>query len=340
MLYVTTRSKQDVYTAQRALLENRASDGGFYVPFRHPAFDASEIDALGERTFNQNVALILNRLFGTKLSGWDVDFAIGRYPVRVTDLHHRIHIAESWHNPQWVYSRVEQCLADQLGISGSPSDWLRIGIRIAVLFGIYGELIGSKAISRGMKMDVSVVSGDFSAPMSIWYARTWGLPVGNIICCCNENSEIWNLICHGQFRTDVIGISTAYPMADITLPADLERLIYECGGEGETSRYLELCRSGRMYCPDDETLAKLRDGLFISVVSSKRIRETIPNVYGTHSYMMSSYTALAYAGLLDYRVKKQESGHAVVLSEISPVGDSENVSAALGISVKDISTLI
>lgn len=341
MLYVTTRNDQDVFTAQRALRENRGPDGGFYLPFHSPVFPPSQIGALAGRPFNQSAADILNLLFGAKLTGWDIDFAVGRYPVRLKELRHRIYLAESWHNPEWNYSRMERRLAERLGESGEAlSDWLRIGIRIAVLFGIFGELLKNETVSLDSKVDVSVVSGDFSAPMSAWYARAWGLPIGNIVCCCNENSEIWNLICHGQIRTDIVSIPTVTPKADVTLPEDLERLIYECGGAREAARYLDQCRKGRMYCPDDAVLARLRDGLFVSVVSSRRIKDTIPSVYGTHSYMMSSYTALAYAGLQDYRVKKRESRHAVILSEISPVCDAETVSEALGVSKKGLTGLL
>ena len=60
-------------------------------------------------------------------------------------------------------------------------------------------------------MDISVVCGNFDLPMSAWYARAWGLPIGNIICCCNENGNLWNLIHHGQFRQDPVSVRTGTP---------------------------------------------------------------------------------------------------------------------------------
>lgn len=53
MLYVTTRTKQDTFTAARALSEDRAPDGGFYVPMRLPRLDRREIKKLGERLFRK-----------------------------------------------------------------------------------------------------------------------------------------------------------------------------------------------------------------------------------------------------------------------------------------------
>lgn len=337
MLYVTTRNNQDAFTAQRALRENRGPDGGFYLPLRMPKFPPEELETLMMKPFNQRVAEVLNLLFGTKLSGWDVDFSVGRYPVRLAELRHRIIIAENWHNPEWCYARMERCLSEHIGGSGvEVADWVRIGIRIAVLFGIWGELFRKGIITLEHKVDISIVSGDFSAPIGAWYAKDWGLPIGNIVCCCNENSEIWNLICHGYLRTNVVSVPTSTPLADITLPEDLERLIHGCGSVQEVEQYLEACRRGDVYSPDEQVWAKMKDELFISVVSDQRVKETIPSVYKTHNYLMSPYTSLAYAGLLDYRAKKRKSRHAIVLSDISPICNAGIVADALGVSEKEI----
>lgn len=336
MLYVTTRNNRDVFTAQHALRENRGPDGGFYLPFRMPKFSPEELHAFEEKTFNTCVAEMMNMMFGTRLSGWDVDFCVGRYPVRLTNLRHRIIMTETWHNPQWNYAWMAQSLVDHIRAdadAGIPGDWVRIGVRIAVLFGIFAEL---KRAGIQQAVDISVVSGDFSAPMSAWYARSWGLPIGNIICCCNENKNLWDLICHGQLRTDSVSIRTSIPEADTALPVDLERLIYDCGGVPEVEKYLEVSRRGGMYCPSDALLSRLREGLFVSVVSTQRMETTIPSVYRTHDYLLSPSTALAYAGLLDYRAKTGHTRYALVLSEKGPICDAEIVAKSLSVSTEEL----
>lgn len=329
MLYVSTRNDRDAFTAQRALRENRCCDGGMYLPFSTPQFSAERICALGGASFSQNVADILNVLFNTKLNSWDVDFCIGRYPVRLKPLPHRIFVAELWHNPDWNYDHlVKNLLLSLCEKEDIPGDWAKIAVRTAVLFGIFGELNHLGIDSA----DVAVVSGDFSAPISAWYARKWGLPIGNIICCCNENNNLWDLICHGQMRTDTISIPTDIPEADVTLPEDLERLIYECGGVPEVERYIDSCRHGKIYFPTESILAKLRQGIFISVVSSQRIKTVIPSVYRTHDYLMSSGTALSYSGMLDYRAKTGQTRYTILLSEKSPVCDLPAVAKSLSVS--------
>ena len=70
MLYQTTRTVNDSYTAARALSEDRGPDGGFFLPLRLPQFSKAEIKKLGEKSFSENVAETINLLFNTT-----VDFA-------------------------------------------------------------------------------------------------------------------------------------------------------------------------------------------------------------------------------------------------------------------------
>lgn len=335
MLYVTTRNNRDAYTVNRALRENRGCDGGLYVPFRLPVLAAEDIAALGEKRFSASVADMLNLLFNARFTPWDVEFCIGRYPVRLANISQKILIAECWHNVDgtfdWLVRALVSCLSKEESKLTCGS-WAEIGARMAVLAGIFSELIRSGMASNEKKVDISVVSGDFSAPMSAWYAREMGLPIGNIVCTCNENNALWDLMHHGQLRTDLMGVPTNTPDADVALPVGLERLIHAAAGAEEVGRYLEVCRRGGMYCPDDWVLSRLRRGMHVSVVSQKRVANTIPSVFGTNSYVLSPYGALAYSGLLDYRVRTGESRPGMVLTEKSPLCDAAVTARALGIA--------
>jgi len=185
-----------------------------------------------------------------------------------------------------------------------------------------------------------MVSGDFTVPISAWYLRKMGFPVGNIICCCNENNQFWDLLCNGQMHTDTACISTIVPEADVTLPVNLERLISACGGDSECRRYRNCCETGSVYYVSDSMLQHLRCGLYASVVSSVRVETAIPNVYKTHQYILSPASALAYSGLLDYRAKTGIARTAVVLCDQSPVCNAETVARTLDISVGRLKEII
>lgn len=344
MLYVTTRVSQDAYTAGRALSENRCPEGGFFVPMRMPCFDDGQIAALAEKSFAQNMADILNLLFGTKLDGWGVEFGIGRYPVKLTPLSGKITVAESWHNPVWKFDRlvsgVEKAIRQSDQISKTPTDWLVIAARIAVLFGIFGQLLENGTLAKGQKLDVSVPSGDLSALMAAWYARQMGLPLGTIICCSNENNSMWNLLHKGELRTDALAPRTHTPDCDYTVPNDLERLIFGALGRRETERFCEVCRLGGTYYLESEQLKRLRDGLCVSVVSGKRVASTIPNLYKTTGFIADPYTALAYSGLIDYRATAGESRQALIVAEESPVFSAQFVAECMNITPAELKLLL
>ena len=344
MLYVTTRIGQDAFTSGRALSESRGPEGGFYVPIHVPVFSGQQIAQLAQRTFSQNAAEILNLLFGTHLDGWAVEFAIGRYPVQMTTLSGKVMVAETWHNPAGKFERLasgmEKAIRQSDQIRQTPSDWLMIVARIAMLFGIYGQLLAGGVLTGDRKLDIAVPSSELSALMAAWYARSWGLPIGTIVCCCNENNGLWNLLHKGEFRTDVPAVQTNTPACDITVPQDLERLIYAALGREEALRFLDCCRSGSTYCLSQEQTETLRSGLHISVVSGKRMASTVPNLYKTTDYLADPYTALTYSGLADYRASSFENRLALILAEESPVFSLQFLSQCMNLSPAQVKQLL
>ena len=313
MLYVTTRNDREACTAQRAMTENRGPEGGLYLPFHQPQFSKEELDELLTLPPNGCMAQILNLLFRQQITGWDIDLSVGRKPVRLESLGQKLFAAELWHNPQWNYGAFVAGLSQCLGAEPS-ADWVRIAVGIGVVFALCGQL-HQQGIPQA---DMAVVAGDFSMVSSIWYARQWGAPVGSIVCACNENNGLWDLICHGQLRTDSRSIDTGLPCADVALPVDLERLVYGCGGVGEVERYLDCCRRGKTYLPPETVQRRMGQGLSVSVVSSQRLEDTISGVEKTCGCRLSRETALGYAGVLDYRAKTGRTGPAVILSQTRP----------------------
>lgn len=340
MLYITTRDKNDVYTAYRTLNEERGADGGYFVPFQIQRLDREAIDRLKDNSFGQNVADILNLMFSARLDGWDVDFCIGRYPTKLVAMSHRIVFAETWHNPDMDFVRIVRNLTSRIrGIEDStdqPTNWAWIAVRIAVLFGVFGELARMNMVDADHPVDVAVPSGDFSLPMAVWYAREMGLPVANIICGCNENGGVWDFLHHGELHCDIKPVNTATPEGDVTVPPDLERLICGTLGYEETARFLEACQKGEDYRLSHILLEDLRRGVYAGVISDSRMEQIIRSVYNTSTYIMDPYSALAYCGLQDYRTRYSEYRTALVLSERSPIRFSQTVCKSLGISREDL----
>ena len=327
MLYVTTRSRNDAYTAHRTIHSDRGGDGGMYLPFRMSTLDRSQVRELADKTFGQCVAETLNRFFTCRLTGWDVEFCIGRYPAKLVDVSHRVLAAQTWHNQSWDYAWAERTLAERIGmdmLEGRPSNWLQIAIRVAFLTGIFSELMKKGIADPEHPADVAVPAGDFSAPMSVWYARQMGLPIGNIICGCEENSGAWELLHQGTAKTEG------------GLPENLERLICGVLGQEEACRYNEICQQGGVYSLLPNDAEKLRSGMFAAVVSKDRLAGTIPSVHRTSDYILGPGTALGYGALQDYRARTGESRPALLLAERSPICDGAYVAEVMNISLPEL----
>ena len=342
MLYTTTRNNSDTFTAQRVLSTRRAPDGGVFIPFHLPVLSQAEISRMCKISFNARVAEILNLLFGVHLTGYDVDLAVGKRSVRLHQLGQRLFSAECWHNTQWEFLGMVKAMIPLL-YSGKEEDaevagWLDTGIRMAILFGIFGELIREGLVSGDKPADLSMVSGSFSGPMAAWYARGMGLPIGNIVCCCNENGALWDFICHGQLRTDGIAARTAVPEADILIPEGLEQLIALYGGPQEVHQYVECLHTGRTYYVDDGLLDRMRKGIYVTVSSEQRILSTVSSIFSAHNYLLSLPSALAYAGLQDYRARTGESRLALILTDSSPQKNREAIGNILGMEVPGFET--
>lgn len=339
MLYATTRSNSHVETTHRAIHMDRCGDGGYFVPFQLPQLDLEQIKAMAKQSFGENAAGILNLFFSCNLTGWDVDFLVGRNPVQLGAIPHKIYIAQAWHCAdnrfEYIVKSLSQRLCGDQQVN-EPTNWVRVAVHIATIFATYGMLLANHRADVCTPMDIAVSSGDFVAPMAAWYARQMGLPLGNIICGTNANGAVWDLLHRGLMSTAPACIKTNTPLADVAVPDNLERLVHAALGKDAVKVYLDMCRTGQAYALTEEKLEKLRNGMFASVVSDSRVKSIIHSVFRTNRYILGPYDALAYGSLLDYRATTGESRPALLLSTRSPVCDCELVAQSMNVSVDEV----
>lgn len=344
MLYVTTRGKNDVYTPARTVQMDRGSDGGFFVPFRMPVFSNDDLKELATYKPSQNIANTLNLLLGCKITDWEVEIALGRDCFRITDVGHKLSVAELWNNRKgrFLLALKELCQAvhPDRDIIGEPTDWLQMSVRIAVLIGVMTELLRSGQVSADAPVNIALPANDFNEVMAAWYVRKMGLPIGDIIIGCNENSAAWDLIVHGELNTGARIVPTNTPEADFAVPPAIERLIH---GACDQAQAMNLCWSMEekdTYRPDEDAWEKIRTGMFASVISKTRLSIVIPSVYRSLNYTMDLYTALGYAALSDYRSKTGDGTPTLLISENSPLYNADEVASYMHISVDELKSRV
>ena len=332
MLYLTTRSNRDAFTAHHAIMEEHGPDGGLYIPFSLPEYTPEEIVALKRKSFSQTVADVLNMFFSSRLTSWDVDFCIGRKPVSLAQIGRKVTVAELWHNPDGKYEYMLKNLSSKIcGEKAIPSNWLKIAVQIAVLFGVYGEMLKSGVIEIYKPFDISVQLGDFSAPIAAVYARKLGIPVECVICNSIDSSAVWDFLHKGTFNP--VG-------TDIALQEGLERLICDTLKYEETLRFVAGCKDRKSYSVTEEQIPVLNSGFFVSVSGENRGPATINSIYRTNNYIVDPGTALCFGGIQDYRAKVGESKLTLLLSEETPLHFTGDIMGATGLKKEKVEEIV
>ena len=315
MLYITTKDQKDAHTAYKTLVSDCAADGGLYIPFRLPIYSQEELREMSKQSFGEIVAQILNYFFSAQLTGWDVDFAIGRNPLKLASVGRKITVAELWHNHASSYFCVVKNLFGILtkndGVAAAPTDWAKVAVRISVLFGIYAEMLRTEMITLDDSFDISMEAGSYFDPISACFACKMGLPVSKIIVCCDsENAVLWDLVHRNEIST--ISLSSNVRLG-------IERLLCVFYGEAEMNRFIELCDKKRTYSVNEDLLQCLSDRMFCVVVGKDRLSAVVNSVLNTDNYKIDKKTAISFGAIQDYRAKAGESRRTLVFSENRPL---------------------
>lgn len=332
MLYVTTRDRVNVFTPRHALICEKGKCGGYFHPYRFPVFSLDRILALPEKTFAQRIADTMNLFFGTTLTGWDVEFTVGRNPVRMTAMNHKIAVLETWHNSDHTFDGFMLRLFNRMEGNGTPGTWFRIAARIAVLAAACGDFMKAGILASDVPMDIALQADTFEAVMAAWYARRMGLPIGTILFSCDEDSGLWDF-----FHQGVLSVKGE---SGRNLPACLEMLMAELFGFQETQRFLHAVSHNRRYFIREDQILRLRSEMCCNVIRRQRAETIVRNVYKTNSYLMVPAVAFAYGSLQDYRAAHGETGAAMILAEESPLADLQVMEKFLGIPSEDIKKII
>ena len=283
--------------------ERRAADGGFYLPYRVPKLSHEELRGLQGMTSAERVLFVARRFLRLPEKLFDADGAI----IRVSALSSRTAVCEIFPQKSGSFRGFADEIAKRVCPDGlGDALWLALSIRIGAVAAAVAEYRPNTCV------DISMVSGDLFGPMCAYLAREIGLPVGDILCCCNENSGFWELLHHGELRTDQTAARSVVPEADVAVPDGLECLIALCCGREEVVRYLDAVRSGKTYVPGEEGLDRLRASFRATVVTGPGL---LRGAYIPCGAPVKACTALALTGLLDYRAATGSGRSALVIAE-------------------------
>ena len=243
-------------------------------------------------------------------------------------------LVECWHNPEEELGYFLRFLSERMGENWAF--WAETAAKISVLGAALAKAAADGTLKMDEKADIACVSRDFSGVLAGLYLKRMGFPVGTVVCCCNENNSVWELIHLGTLRTDGVCIPTRTRLADTVLPEGLEHFLWPLGGERSAVDYAKAAYMGLSYTPSEELLKVLQREVYVSVVSDNRMAFAAAGVLQTTGCLVSPYDALCYAGVQDYRAKSGQNRMCLVLSQRDPALDATVLADALGIPGKQI----
>ena len=334
MLYISTRSGE-TFTAARTLTVDTAPDGGLFVPFQMPKLTRKELRGKAQP---ERIAFVLNLFFRAKLTGEDVQNAMGEDALAVRSIDRKISVIQGWNRAHSSYFQIEdklyKLLCQDVPACEQATQWPKVAIAIAVLSAMITE------VGEGGDADIAVNAGDFLMPMAAYYCRQMGMPVGKILCAVNENSGLWDFFTHGQLACGAVAIATDLDALDIVVPDQLERLIYADSGASGAVAFADISQKGRVYTVDADTLSRIASGFAVSVVSAQRVPSMIHRIYTTNTYVLDTYGALTFGALQDYRATSGDIRHTLLFSAHSPIAHRTAVADALNFPEYKLSELL
>ena len=175
---------------------------------------------------------------------------------------------------------------DELGVklsSANSINWGRLVPQIAYYFTGYVELIKSKQINLGDKINICVPTGNFGNILAAYYALKMGLPVKKLICASNMNNVLTEFFATGVYNRNRKFFKTITPSMDILISSNLERLLYhESGGDFRLiNRYMSELNSLGKYTIDKKIKTRLDKIFHAEFVTEDETRDYIKRVYGS-----------------------------------------------------------
>lgn len=308
MLYLTTRNKADSYTAYRTLRCEKAPDGGLFLPMQLPVLSDFQLSEFEQMNFGSITAAILNLFFGTNITGWDVDFAVGRQAVTMSTAGYKVSVAETWHNPAGTHAYLVQRLyalaCGEKTPSGKPNLWFEAVVDIAVFFAMHANLCRQDVY----EFDIALRSGDLQQLFALRYAQKMGLPVGKIILGSIPDDGLWEFVSHGE-----------YPTAGKVQSSGLEALLWLEFGHDEAAKFLQSVQMKSIYHLDLPRIETFRKDMFTSVVGQDRAMAVAKSAANSGQYLMELPAAWAFGALQDYRAKTGINRNTLLLAHNAPI---------------------
>lgn len=204
--------------------------------------------------------------------------------------------------------------------SANSINWGRLVPQIVYYFSAYADLLASKKITAGEKINFVVPTGNFGNILAAWYARKMGLPINKLICASNENNVLTEFINTGVYNRNREFKKTISPSMDILISSNLERLLYELTGHDgpQVVDWMNQLKTEGRYTIYGEARRKISEMYWASCTTEAEILKTIKAIYEDYDYVVDTHTAVGIDVYDKYVISTGDMTRTVIVSTASP----------------------
>ncbi|MCL1881496.1 MAG: threonine synthase [Oscillospiraceae bacterium] len=186
--------------------------------------------------------------------------------------------------------------------SANSINWGRLCPQIVYYVSSYVDLVRSKAIQSGDKINICVPTGNFGNILAAYYAMLMGVPVNRLICASNSNNVLSDFINTGAYDSEREFHTTVSPSMDILVSSNLERLLYHLsdGDDKQINKWFADLKKKGKFAVNKKLHDKISSFFFGGWCSEIDTAKTIKAVFNEHGYLMDTHTAVGYKVWQDY----------------------------------------
>lgn len=220
---------------------------------------------------------------------------------------------------------------DMLFSSANSINWGRLLPQIVYYISAYCDLVNSKKISLGDKINIVVPTGNFGNILAAYYASCMGMPVNKFICASNSNNVLTDFINTGVYDKNRKFYTTASPSMDILVSSNLERLLYKFsdGDDKLVADWMNKLKTEGRYEVTPKVKAEISSKFFGGYCDDTATKATIKKLFEEESYLCDTHTAVAVNVYGQYVESTGDKTPVVIASTASPYKFAHSVLEAV-----------
>ncbi len=213
--------------------------------------------------------------------------------------------------------------------SANSINWGRLAPQIVYYVSAYCDMLNSKEIKFGDKINVCVPTGNFGNIFAAYLAKLMGLPIARLICASNDNNVLTDFLSTGTYNRNRKFHTTISPSMDILISSNLERLLYFTAGAEKTTDYMEKLSSVGAYTVSEDIKALIDENFVGFCADESSTRRTLKHFYDDYGYLADTHTSVALDCAEQYIAKTGDTTKIVVASTASPYKFAADVYEAI-----------